>query len=261
METAMKKPQRSSTIDEAAQRARQHVSLHSRDSKDVEIYKLRGRIGEELAQEEIDGANLNDLTGKSNFANYDIVSSEYLSSVKVKGLMEDGLPRYSDYNKYFTDIVNPNSKANQQAAKDLLLAVDNNPEIAAQLPPQVANASTQETMQQALADNSILQIPYDQVPLVRDNIYSRIVNSPSNYGLSGGLSQPALENQARNLVENRIQPICEGQYSSHEMGQAAEGVYQQGHSVGSISENTSTLASPTTQNQVSDEDYYYSYGQ
>lgn len=218
---------------DAGQKARQHIPLHKAgyDGREVEIYKLRGRIGEELAQEEINGVNLNDITGKSNFANYDLVSNEHLSSVKVKGLAENGEPRYSDYDKYFKDIVNPNSPANQRAASDLMTAKQDNPEISKSLPSEVAKAANQNEMAEAMADTSILQIPFDQVDQTRDNIYKRVINSPGDYGLDDNLAQADIESTARSLVDSRIQAIAKGQYSSHDIGKVAVDLYEQGHTV------------------------------
>ena len=55
-------------LDTAAKQAEQHVPEHvaSRGGQRVEFYKMRGRIGEELAATDMKGANLNDVTGKSN---------------------------------------------------------------------------------------------------------------------------------------------------------------------------------------------------
>lgn len=258
-----------SRLERAAQLARQNIPIHDSNSKEVEIYKLRGRTGEELAQEELNGANLNDLTGRSNFANYDIVSSEHISSVKVKGLTEDGEPRYSDYNKFFADIVNPNAKANQQAAKDMLEALKDNPELAQHLPNEIAKAETQDGMAQALADKSILQIPYDQVDSVRENLYNRVVKSPADYGLGDDCSPSDLETGARNLVDNRIQPIVSGQYSSHDIGKAAANVYEQGHTVENAPSDSNLAKgtnielpqpSPPSASETESESESYSYG-
>lgn len=235
--------QDSERLDRAAQKAREFVPEHvaSHAGERVELYKLRGRIGEELAQEEINGANLNDVTGKSNFANYDVVSSDYISSVKVKGLTEQGEPRYGDYNKYFKDIVNPNSAANQQAASDMLQALGNNPEMAQYLPTEIAEAQTQEEMTHAMADKGILQITHDQVDSTRNGIHKRIIKSPEDYGLSDSQNSAELEGSAKQLVDKHIQPIAEGQFSSHEIGKAAANVQQ--HSLG----------------EEESENYYYGY--
>ena len=262
---------------DAGQKARQHVPLHKAgyDGREVEIYKLRGRIGEELAQEEINGANLNDITGKSNFANYDLVSKEHLSSVKVKGLTEDGEPRYSDYDKYFKDIVNQNSPATQRAASDLLTAKQENPDISKSLPPVVAKAANQNEMAEAMADTSILQIPFDQVDQTRDNIYKRVINSPGEYGLDDNLAQADIESTARNLVDSRIQAIAEGQYSSHDIGKVAVDMYEQGHTVqneipkdkpnikltdNSLKDQQSVYTDSETEDEEGSYDYYQGYG-
>lgn len=233
-------------LDIAVQKARQFVPTHvaNQAGERVELYKLRGRIGEELAQQEIGGFNLNDVTGKSNFANYDILSDEFISSVKVKGLTEQGEPRYGDYNKYFKDIVNPKSSSNQQAAKDMLHAKSINPQSIQNMPFEMVEANNPEEMAHAMANKSILQIPYDQVASTRENIHQRIVKSPGDYGLNESQNLDSLEIDAKQLVNKHIQPISEGQYSSHEIGQAASNV-KVGH----------------TMEQAESEDYYYGYNQ
>lgn len=277
-------PDSSQDIDrlvEAGREARQHIPLHKAgyEGREVEIYKLRGRIGEELARQEIKGANLNDLTGKSNFANYDLASNEHLSSVKVKGLTEDGEPRYADYDKYFKDIVNSNSPANQRAASDMLSALQDKPEIAEKLPPEVAKASTQNDMAEAMADTSILQIPFDQVDQTRDKLCQRVINSPGEYGLDDNLAQADVESAARNLVDSRIQPIADGQYSSHDIGKVAADMCEQGHAVqnedvqnqqpvdkinkvtdSSLGNQPSESASIGSESKEEKYDYYQSYG-
>lgn len=232
------------------QRAREHVPFHqpTYDGREVELYKLRGRIGEELAQESINGANLNDLTGKSNFANYDLVSEDNISSVKVKGLTEQGEPRFADYNKYFRDIINPKSKANQRAAQDMLGAVKDNSKLVEQLPPELANANTPYEMSHAMANNSILQIPYDQVNPVRDNLYNRILSSPADYGINNDTSNTDLEARTRNLVDNHIQPIADGQYNSHDIGKIAENIYEVSHGKEAVN-----MPSNNPENQPADE--------
>ena len=186
------------------------------------------------------------------------------------GLTEEGKPRYSGYNKYFSDIVNPDSKSNQRAAKDMLSAIEKNPEMSEHLPAEIAEAGTQGEMAHALADKSILQIPYDQVDSVKENIYNRVTKSPSDYGLSNNLSPTDLEPSARELVDSCIQPIANGQYSSHEMGKAAENVYVQGYLVentppvssGTVKDGQNNQPSPSSvsKNEGEDENYDYSYG-
>lgn len=212
-------------LDAAAIEARQHVPEHvaTRGGQRVEFYKMRGRIGEELATADMNGANLNDVTGKSNFANYDVVSPDEVSSVKVKGLTEQGEPRYGDYNKYFKDVVNPESPANQRAAADLLNAKASPEwqEVAGNFPAEVQAATNQAEMASALAERSSLRIPYDQVDSVRNNLQQRIVESPEAYGLDSHMSPSELELRATELTDQHIKPIAENQFSSHDIGQAA----------------------------------------
>ncbi|MBE7433099.1 MAG: hypothetical protein HS100_04230 [Anaerolineales bacterium] len=251
MATAVKNQMRNVDIVElAAQRAREHVAFHqpTHDGREVELYKLRGRIGEELSQESINGANLNDLTGKSNFANYDLVSKDCISSVKVKGLTEQGEPRFADYNKYFRDVVNPDSKANQRAAQDMLNAGKDNTKLTEQLPYQLANAKTLEEMSRAMADNSILQIPYDQVNPVRDDLYNRVLNSPTDYGINNDTANADLETRAKNLVNDHVQPITDGQYNSHDIGKIAENIYETSH--GKVATN---MQGNDSEDQLADE--------
>jgi len=259
-----------SDLERAALKAVESIPEHQAKTPRVEIYKLRGRIGEELAQEKIGGVNLNDLTGKSNFANYDIVSREreIISSVKVVGLTEEGEPRYSNYNKYFMDIVNPDSKANQRAAKDMLLAIEENPELSKYLPSEIYQASTSEEMAHALGNKSVLQISDDQVDLVRDHLFNRIIEMPNNYGLHNNLSQAELEANARSLVDSRIQPISQGGYSSHELGLAAENIYVQKYlnenipiaSSGEEKGSQTDQLSPSSAGKEESEDQAYHYG-
>lgn len=251
MATTVENQMRDVTITERiAQRAREHVPFHqpTYDGREVELYKLRGRIGEELAQESINGANLNDLTGKSNFANYDLVSKDNISSVKVKGLTEQGEPRFADYNKYFRDIINPESKANQRAAQDMLSAVKDNSKLVEQLPSELANANTPDVMSHAMANNSILQIPHDQVNPVRDNLYNKILSSPTDYGINNDTSNADLETRARNLVDSHIQPIADGQYNSHDIGKIAENIYEVSHGKEAVN-----MPSNSPENQPADE--------
>jgi hypothetical protein len=110
-------------LEKAAIRARLHIPEHVKThaGREVEYFKIRGRTGEELAKENIpDCVNLNDVTGKSNFANFDVISKHEVASVKVKERFSNGEPRYSGYAKFFCDISNPESKANQQAARELI---------------------------------------------------------------------------------------------------------------------------------------------
>jgi hypothetical protein len=220
-------------LDAAAKQAERHVPEHvaTRGGQRVEFYKMRGRIGEELAKAEINGANLNDITGKANFANYDVVSPNEVSSVKVKGLTEQGEPRYGDYNKYFKDIVNPESRANQRAAADLM-DLKSSPEwqrIAGNFPADVQAAANQSDMASALAEHSSLRIPYDQVDSVRNNLQQRIIKSPADYGLDPNLDASTLERKAQSLVNQHIKPIAENQFSSHDIGQAAANAQQARH--------------------------------
>ena len=154
-----------------------------------------------------------------------------MSSVKVKGLMEQGEPRYGDYNKYFKDIVNPESRANQRAAADLLDA-KSSPEwqtMRDHFPADVQTATNQSDMASALAERSSLRIPHDQVEPVRDNLRQRIINSPANYGLDANIPQSDLEARATQLVDSHLKPIVENQFSSHDIGQAAAKVQQARH--------------------------------
>jgi len=220
-------------LDAVAKQAEQHVPEHTatRGGQRVEFYKMRGRMGEELAMADMNGANLNDVTGKSNFANYDVVSPNEVSSVKVKGLTEQGEPRYGDYNKYFRDTVNPESRANQRAASDLMDA-KSSPEwqkMSHHLPTDVQMAANQSEMSSALAEHSSLRIPYDQVEPVRNNLQQRVIDSPADYGLDPNTNPDALKIEAQDLVNQHIKPIAENQFSSHDIGQAAARIQQTRH--------------------------------
>ncbi|HEY3311960.1 MAG TPA: hypothetical protein VGK00_10000 [Anaerolineales bacterium] len=263
-------------LAEAGFQARQHVPFHNSSNFNgrVELYKLRGRIGEELAQNNLGGKNLNDLTGKSNFANYDITSKDNLSSVKVQGLRENGEPRYSDYNKYFKDIVNSNSPANQRAATDMLLAIHDNHQITKYLPDNISTAVSQNDMAKALSEKSILQIPYDQVDKTRENIYKKIIESPEEYGLKSEFSQANIEFNARNLVNDRIKSITEAQYSAHDIGKMSAKIFAQTNPEqkfdedkldikpsGISSEKVQTLAKKDISSEEDENKYYYqNYG-
>jgi hypothetical protein len=200
-------------LDEAAAQAQKEVPEHkdTPEAQQVEYYKLRGRVGENLAQENIpEAVNANDATGKQNFANYDLFSPHETASVKVKQLT-DGEPRYADYNKYFKDITNPQSKTNQRAAADLLAIKTEDParweKLAPHLPAEVLQAQEPAQMTGALAEKGSLRIPGDQVAQVRENLKSRALQDPAQYGLDATLNPAALEDQAQRLVRERIRPI------------------------------------------------------
>lgn len=202
------------TLNKAAERANLKVKEHvpTLDGKEVEYYKLRGRIGEELAVENIPGSvNINDVTGKSNFANFDVVSPHETSSVKVKSCNAEGRPRVADYNKYFEDISNPGSKANQRAASDLLKMRTEEPEqwqkLAKHLPEDVVNAKDQSKMANALAEISSLRIPGDQVAEVRTKIMQRAMKNSEKYGIDPLIDVQTREQLSQRLVRDRIKPI------------------------------------------------------
>ncbi len=200
------------TLNDASIKASGQVSEHqdSVEAREVEYLKLRGRIGEELAQGNIpDSVNINDVTGKSNFANYDIVSPHEVSSVKVKELTKEGQPRYSDYNKYFRDITDPNSKANQRAAQDMLALHQEDPDqwlsLTKHIPGDLSAAQNTQEMAQAMSAHATLRIPGDQVAAVRNDLKWRAWNDPTSYGLNP--ADPELETKIQEFSRTRIKSI------------------------------------------------------
>ena len=200
------------TLNRASLKASEHVSEHNdtKAARRVEYYKLRGRIGEELAEENIpDSININDVTGKSNFANYDVVSPHEMSSVKVKELTDEGQPRYADYNKYFRDITNPNSKSNQRAAEDLRKLRQEEPdkwqELSKNLPNEVVQAQDSQQIAQTMSAQGSLRIPGDQVAVVRNDLMWRVMNDPMAYGLEPDAED--LETQVQQLTRVRVKSI------------------------------------------------------
>ncbi|MCU0485609.1 MAG: hypothetical protein MUC85_05800 [Anaerolineales bacterium] len=225
--------ERQEMLQKASLQASEHVSTHkdTPSAREVEHYKLRGRIGEELAEENMPGSvNLNDITGKSNFANYDLTSPYEMASVKVKELGNNGEPRNSDYKKYFRDLANPDSSANQRAAEDLLKIRQEEPEkwsqLADHLPGDVAQAADAKQMSQAMSKNFAIRIAGDQVAEVRGNMKEDMVSDPARYGLDSKADATALENQAQRLSRERIKPINRD-FSLDDMDQAANDVQKQ----------------------------------
>ncbi len=225
-------------LQEAVRRARREVPEHvaTRNGQMVEFYKLRGRVGEELVEKDMPGAvNLNDATGKSNFANFDVVSPSEVASVKVKGLGRVGKPRYADYDKYFRDIVNPGSKANRRAAEDLLAIRQDSPEIwrhvARSLPSEVVRAEGGRQMAGAMAEKSSLRIPVGQVARLRSRMESGILETPSRYGIDPSGDEAAIQLQARRMCTERIRPISP-QITAEDMGQAVRTGQKPGDSSG-----------------------------
>lgn len=194
-------------------------------------YKLRGRIGEELAQDNIPGSiNLNDVAQKPNIASYDLSSPHEMTSVKVMGRNDDGEPPYAAYRKYFRDIINPNSRANLRAAEDLINISNKDPEqwkkMAAHLPMEVANAKNVEQMASKLPEKGSLRISGDQVREVRDDIKGHCTISPREYGLDPNLDQETIAEQAQCLVRDHIKPIDQ-QYDFSELDDAARDILEQ----------------------------------
>lgn len=201
-------------IQEAAHKADLNVPEHvaSQAGEKVEFYKLRGRMGEELAQQNMPGSiNVNDAAQKQNFANYDIISPNEISSVKVKDRFENGEPRYADYRKYFADIANPESKANQRATADLLAIRENSPEqwqqLSKFLPQDVTKANDYPEMQRSLTKYSTLRISGDQVKEVRSHLYGKVLESPQEFGVDSTLPSSKIESMASDLVQQKILPI------------------------------------------------------
>jgi predicted RNA-binding Zn ribbon-like protein len=217
-------------LNTASERADHTVEKHrdTPEAQQVEFYKVRGRIGEELAAANMpDSNNLNDVTGKSNFANYDVISPYEVASVKVKERNNGGQPRYGDYNKYFRDITNPNARANQRAATDLLQMKSEEPEqwqqVAQHLPSEVKIAQDQTQMTAALTDSASLRIPGDQVAEVRENLKQRAMAKPAEYGLDSQASPADLEQQVQRLMRDRVKPI-DKRFDTGDMSVAADEV-------------------------------------
>lgn len=220
-------PDEQDEIHQLANKASEHVSTHkdTMTGRVVEYYKLRGRIGEELANQAMpDSVNINDITGKSNFANFDLVSPHEMASVKVKELTADGEPRFSDYNRFFRDITNPNSPTNQRAAEDLVKLRQEDPkkwrQLASHLPDDVAQAGDAKQMASAMVNHSSLRITGDQVSRVRENLKACCIEDPAASGLDPDLSPKDLEEQAQRLTRDRIKSINKD-YTLDKMSNAA----------------------------------------
>jgi hypothetical protein len=201
-------------MNRAMERANFRVAKHvpTPDGKEVEYYKLRGRIGEELAVENLPGSvNINDVTGKSNFANFDIVSPYEMSSVKVKSRDASGEIRTADYYKYFSDITNPMSKANQRAASDLIKLRDEEPgkwqKLTDHLPKDVVNAQNQFEMANAFTKVSSLRISGDQVAEAREKMIPRTMKHLEEYRQDASNDLQTREQLIQRLVRDRIKPI------------------------------------------------------
>ena len=203
-----------SHLEAAAVRAGRSVDVHSDTDwgQVAEYYKLRGRIGEELTASNMpNSVNLNDATGKTNFANYDIASPNEMASVKVKELTTEGEPRFGDYRKYYRDLTNPESRANQRAASDLLKLREGSPahwrSLWGHLPTEVARASDKDALAQSLAGHATLRIPAEQVSMVRRNLSEDIQRSPAWYGFDAHVLPIDLRAVAESEVSRRIRPI------------------------------------------------------
>jgi hypothetical protein len=214
---------------DAAQQVPEHVATQAGER--VERYKLRGRLGEALAETAMPGSvNINDVTGTSNFANFDVVSRHEMASVKVKERRASGDPRYGDYDKYFRDISNPDSRTNQRAAADLRALREQDPgtwaTLADHLPEPAVSAGDTRTLALALTERAALRISGDQVREVRAHLFGRAVADPVAYGLDPAAEPAVLAEQTQRLVRDRVKPL-DPHWSVDDLDTAALGIQAQ----------------------------------
>jgi hypothetical protein len=201
-------------LEQASTAADEEVSehTHTRAGEQVEYYKLRGRMGEDLAVQNMpEAANMNDLTGKANAPTFDAGSPYEMASVKTKGVDKNGNIQFSNYNQYFEQVVNPESAGNLAAADEYLRIRGEDPArweaLSTHLPPEVAAAGTREQMATALSEYGTLRISGDQVPQVRENLKGRMVRNPEKYGINPALSEAEIAAEAHQLARDRVRPI------------------------------------------------------
>lgn len=220
-------------LELAAQRAQASKSTHwhaetdDSDGKRAEYYRLRSEISEEIAVQNITkGVHADAFSrGGTNFPNYDVLSPQEVSSVKVHSL-DDGQPRFADYREEFEQAVNPDSKGNRQAAERLLEIKAQEPDTWTQLSPHlpraVRNADSQPEVQAGLAERATLRIPQDQVTAVRADLRSYMAERPAQYGLDPRLELRDRAAQIERMVQTQVLSIDDRYATAHYQAKAAD---------------------------------------
>lgn len=191
-----------------------------------EYYRVRTEIGEKLAKDNLPNSVRADQfsEGGTNFPNYDVLSPDEASSVKVRA-MRDGKISLR-YREEFANLVCSNSELNQKAANRLMKIKESDPaeweKLAPHLPSDVRNAESTNDAQTALADVATMRIPADQVAPVRTDLEKIIVQNPEKFGLDAKGGADDLATTAHQLVTDRILSIDERYDTAHYQAKAAE---------------------------------------
>jgi hypothetical protein len=202
----------------------------STQGKEVEYYRIRSEIGEELAVKNIPGSVQADAFSKAgtNFPNYDVLSPQEASSIKVRAF-QDEKPS-TQYRDDFAALVYPNSHKNQKAAHQLLTLKTRDQAAWAQLAPhlssEIQTSVSAQRIQESLAQIATLRIPADQVDAVRTDLITDMGVNPGKYGLDANSEPENLADKIHQMAFTRILAIDARYDTVHYQSKAAEMVQE-----------------------------------
>lgn len=185
------------------------VGLQMMRNSIAKFQKVVGDIGERIAQQNLNGHNLN-ITVGYNSKIYDVGNQNRVVSVKTYGVGHGSISKNAIDN-YVRDLRVATGRSQRPkdvekfnaAARDLRQAArqGNVP-----LPSALQNAQNDKAASDWLQGNAEIQIPDDYVKQVRNSIIGRVIRSPQKYGLPANASYAEKAAFAQQL-ERQVQPM------------------------------------------------------
>lgn len=195
--------------------------------------KIQGQLAESVYHYKHGGAvglvnDLNAEVGKHN-ALFDSSSSRELTSIKTH-LSEKNANAPAAYAGDLREMVGAQDGHKHDLLTNKLWEMRQNggrewARAEAVLPRSVAEARTPEAMKTALADESALRIPADQVQPTRDHVVRNAMRHPDKYGLDP--NAPLSEREMRaNMLAMKVRPLADG-LTAHDLRLMTRHCYQQ----------------------------------